>query len=100
MEPELQTPGVFLMRTLVTGSSGLIGRALVSSLLAKGDEVVRLVRSTPVRELEVFWDPARGEIDRSGLEHLDQVVHLAGENIAAGRWTELQKAKIRDSRVG
>ena len=86
------------MRTLVTGSSGLIGRALVSSLLAKGDEVVRLVRSKP-RESEVFWDPSKGEIDRAGLEGLDQVVHLAGENIASARWTEEQTAKIRDSRV-
>jgi uncharacterized protein (TIGR01777 family) len=87
------------MRTLVTGSTGLIGRALVSSLIAKDDDVVRLVRSKPVRESEVYWDPARGEIDRSGLEALHQVVHLAGESIAAGRWNEQTKANIRDSRV-
>jgi uncharacterized protein (TIGR01777 family) len=87
------------MRTLVTGSTGLTGRALVSSLIAKDDEVVRLVRSKPLREYEVYWDPARGEIDRAGLEGLHRVVHLAGENIAAGRWTEQQKARIRDSRV-
>jgi uncharacterized protein (TIGR01777 family) len=48
---------------------------------------------------EIRWDPAEGQIESSGLEGLDAVVHLAGENIAAGRWTAEQKAKIRDSRI-
>jgi len=87
------------MKTLVTGSTGLIGRALVASLMAKGDQVVCLVRSGRGRESDVFWDPARGEIDAPRLEGLDQVVHLAGENIAAGRWNDERKTRIRDSRV-
>ena len=45
------------------------------------------------------WDPAKGEVDAAGLEGLDAVVHLAGENIASGRWNAVRKAAIRDSRV-
>jgi uncharacterized protein (TIGR01777 family) len=46
-----------------------------------------------------LWDPAKGAIDRAALEGLDAVIHLAGENIAAARWTEEQKARILNSRV-
>lgn len=88
------------MKVLVTGSTGLIGSALVPFLAARGHEVVRLVRSQPQPgEAEVHWDPAAGRIDVAGLEGLDAVIHLAGENIAAGRWTAARKARIRDSRV-
>ena len=52
-----------------------------------------------VRQPEVSWDPAKGTIDAGKLEGFDAVVHLAGENIAGGRWTEQRKARIRDSRV-
>lgn len=88
------------MRILVSGSTGLIGSGLVSELSAAGHEVVRLVRGDPAeREREIRWDPAAGQIDRESLNGLDAAVHLAGENIAAGRWTAAQKARIRDSRV-
>jgi uncharacterized protein len=91
------------MKVLVTGSSGLIGLALIPSLAAGGHQVIRLVRPKSSSSLsgvsEVRWDPAEGKIESSGLESLDAVVHLAGENIAAGRWTAEQKAKIRDSRI-
>src|SRR5215471_8237749 len=87
------------MRILVTGASGLIGSAAVASLMSSGHEVVRLVRSRPAGEGTAAWDPAKGTIDKTALEGLDAVVHLAGENIAAARWTEEQKARIKDSRV-
>lgn len=88
------------MKILVTGSTGLIGSALVPFLTTGGHNVVRLVRSKPKPgAAEVYWDPGAGNIDTAGLEGLDAVVHLAGENIAAGRWTTAQKARIRDSRV-
>ncbi len=87
------------MRILVSGSTGLVGQPLVSFLTAAGHEVVRLVRSTPKGDGEIHWDPAAGTIDGAALEGFDGVVHLAGENIAAGRWTAKQKARIRDSRV-
>ncbi len=88
------------MRILVTGASGLIGSALVSALAGAGHEVVRLVRGGGRRRAgTVVWDPGAGTIDHAGLEGSDAVVHLAGENIAAGRWTAARKARIRDSRV-
>ncbi len=48
---------------------------------------------------DFFWDPSRGFIDKAALEGVDGVVHLAGESIAAGRWTEARKERILDSRV-
>jgi uncharacterized protein (TIGR01777 family) len=88
------------MKVAVTGASGLVGSALVPFLSGGGHEVVRLVRRAPRAEGEVRWDPARGEIDRAGLEGVDGVVHLSGENLAGGRWTAARKARLVDSRVG
>lgn len=87
------------MRILVTGSSGLIGSAAVGAFKGAGHDVVRLVRSGSAGPGTALWDPAKGTIDKAALEGLDGVVHLAGENIAAGRWTEEQKARILNSRV-
>jgi uncharacterized protein (TIGR01777 family) len=84
----------------VTGSSGLIGTALVSALEADGQLVKRLVRR-PVREgeNEVAWDPQAGTIDAAALEGVNAVIHLAGENLAAHRWTKSFKQEILDSRI-
>jgi uncharacterized protein (TIGR01777 family) len=88
------------MKILVTGASGLVGSALVPYLSAKGDEVVRLVRSAPKPgAAEIEWDTEKGITDPARLEGLDAVVHLAGENISNGRWTDEKKARIRESRV-
>jgi uncharacterized protein (TIGR01777 family) len=88
------------MRVLVTGSSGLVGSALVPFLNSGGHRVTRLVRSKPrAAEAYALWDPEAGTIDASSLEGLDAVVHLAGESIAAGRWTAARKARILESRV-
>ncbi|HVR73880.1 MAG TPA: TIGR01777 family oxidoreductase [Planctomycetota bacterium] len=86
------------MNILVTGSSGLVGSALVPYLTAGGHRVTRLVRSRP-KEGEASWDPDSGQIDAAVLEGLDAVVHLAGENVASGRWTRAKKERIRQSRV-
>ncbi|GAB4236388.1 MAG: TIGR01777 family oxidoreductase [Deltaproteobacteria bacterium] len=88
------------MRVAITGSTGLVGSGVVSVLSAAGHEVVRLVRRAPaLGENAVRWDPATGEIDAAGLDRLDAVVHLAGENVGSGRWTAARKTAIRDSRV-
>ena len=83
----------------VTGASGLVGSKLVEELVAGGFEVLRLVRRDPVRSGEARWDPDEGSIDEAALQGVTGAVHLAGENVASGRWTEAKKAKIRDSRV-
>jgi len=89
------------MRILVTGSSGLIGSALVPFFTSQGHQVVRLVRPGKAAGTEavVVWDPDAGKLEASLLENFDAVVHLAGHNIAAGRWTEDVKKRIRDSRI-
>ncbi|MSR01651.1 MAG: TIGR01777 family protein [Gemmatimonadetes bacterium] len=82
----------------VTGASGLVGRALVALLTTGGHPVVRLVRR-PAEAGEIFWDPDTGRLDPAALGGVDAVVHLAGESIADGRWTEERKRRIRSSRI-
>jgi uncharacterized protein len=95
------------MKVAVTGSSGLIGTALVASLRADGHEVIRLVRRAPRAADEVRWDPraadagliASGAPGSSALDGLGACVHLAGAGVADRRWTARYKAEIRASRV-
>ena len=91
------------MRVAVTGSTGLIGRTLVERLEADGHQAVRLVRpsdsSNPPGTGVIAWDPSQGEIDLMDLEGIDAVVHLAGEPIAAQRWSDEQKQRIANSRT-
>ncbi|HKP87101.1 MAG TPA: TIGR01777 family oxidoreductase [Blastocatellia bacterium] len=92
------------MKILVTGATGLIGRSLCRRLSADGHAVVGLSRSPEkarglaVREV-LKWEPQSGPPSRQAFVGVDAVVHLAGEPIAARRWTEEQKKRIRDSRV-
>lgn len=94
------------MRVLVTGATGFIGRALCLRLLGAGHRVVALSRS-PSRarsslgaEVEIVpLDPERGGGFAAALDGCDGVVHLAGESIAGGRWSDAKKARIRASRV-
>jgi uncharacterized protein len=88
------------MRILISGSHGLIGSALINLLVADGHEVIRLVRQKPTPGAsEIEWHPNKGLIDAQQLEGLDAVVHLAGESIASGRWTEEKKRAILESRI-
>jgi hypothetical protein len=86
------------MRVLVSGATGLVGSALVPALTTGGHEVLRLTR-TPRAVGDVGWDPAAGTIDRSALDGVDAVVHLAGENVAGARWSAAHRARVRDSRA-
>ncbi|HKP45567.1 MAG TPA: TIGR01777 family oxidoreductase [Pyrinomonadaceae bacterium] len=86
------------MKILISGSHGLVGTALIEALERESHDVFRLVRYAP-GDHEVEWSPDRYSIALAQLEGFDAVVHLAGESIAEGRWTEEKKQKIRDSRV-
>jgi uncharacterized protein (TIGR01777 family) len=87
------------MRILISGSHGLVGTALIKSLETSGHEVFRLVRYGPTSDAEIEWSPDRYSIALSRIEGFDAVVNLAGESIAAGRWTDEKKRRIRESRV-
>ncbi|MBN1817835.1 MAG: TIGR01777 family oxidoreductase [Sedimentisphaerales bacterium] len=94
------------MKIAVSGSSGLIGSAIVKSLLRRGDTVLRLVRRNPPSGAdEIFYRPdenpkaIRNHTEEwSKLNGLDAVIHLAGESIA-GRWSPEKKKRIYASRV-
>ncbi len=86
------------LHVAITGASGLIGRVLGAFLTTGGHEVIRIVRRTPGPG-EVEWQPAHGRIDAKPLDGVDAVVHLAGENVASGRWTAHRKRRIRESRT-
>ena len=89
------------LRIAVTGSSGLIGTALVAGLRASGHRVVRLVRRTPAGTDEIAWDPLAptGGLAPGGLDGLDAAINLAGANVGSRRWTAAYKEEIRASRV-
>ncbi|GAA3445589.1 TIGR01777 family oxidoreductase [Planomonospora venezuelensis] len=87
------------MTIIVTGSSGLLGSALVTALRADGVRVVRLVRRAPQGGDESFWNPAKGLVDPAALEGAEAVVHLAGAGIGDRRWTEQHKREVLRSRV-
>ena len=87
------------MKIAITGSSGLIGSALVPALRTDGHTVLRLVRRAPTGADEVGWDPARRELDPAALADVDAVVNLAGVGIGDQRWSEESKRAVLDSRV-
>jgi len=87
------------MNVLMTGSSGLIGSALTAFLASGGHQVRRLLREPSSEKNTFSWDSARGTFTPGALEGIDAVVHLAGENIAGGRWNSARKDRVRNSRV-
>jgi uncharacterized protein (TIGR01777 family) len=92
------------MKVVVSGATGLVGRALVKSLLAEGHTVTKLVRGgaqefRAPNTTAVRWAPERGQLDAEALEGHDAIVHLAGEPVSEGRWTAEKKRRIIDSRV-
>jgi uncharacterized protein (TIGR01777 family) len=86
------------LKIIISGASGMIGTALTQFLTGGGHEVRALVRRKP-QGSEIFWDPDKGEIDSNSVDNADAVIHLAGENIGAGRWTDERKKRIVESRA-
>jgi uncharacterized protein (TIGR01777 family) len=86
-------------RIAVTGSTGLIGSALVGHLKAEGHTVQRLVRRPALSAEEVTWDPKKGTVDLAALEGVDAIIHLAGANVGDKRWSKKYRAEILNSRL-
>ena len=86
-------------RVAISGASGLIGSALSSYLVARGDDVRHLVRRDARTGSEMSWDPANRRLDPASLEAVDAVVHLAGAGVADRRWTARHKQDVLASRT-
>ncbi len=86
------------MKVLISGSTGLVGRALSYALERDSHTVLALVRRSGVPG-SVYWDPESGRFDSQNLPPLDAVVHLAGEPLIGWRWTASKKNRIRRSRI-
>ena len=92
------------MKILITGATGLVGQALTQSLIHDGHNIVTVSRRPNVARrnpsIEVYqWEPQAGPAPAAALKGVEAIVHLAGESVAARRWTTEQKKRIRDSRV-
>ncbi|MFM1986519.1 MAG: hypothetical protein RIS18_736 [Actinomycetota bacterium] len=87
------------MKLVVTGSSGLIGSALVREAEKKNIEVIKLVRRLPKEKNESQWDPNKGIVDLEVLEKSTAIIHLAGAGVGDRRWTKKYKKEILNSRV-
>lgn len=94
------------MKVLITGATGFLGRAIAKELLLRGHELVVVSRNAeksrsrfPFPARFISWDPVDSTFPAEELEGIHAVVHLAGESIAAKRWSPEQKKMIRDSRV-
>jgi uncharacterized protein len=88
-----------MARYAITGSTGLIGEALIASLVADGHTVQRVVRDASKGGADdIVWDLGARTIEQAKLEGVDVVVHLAGEPIGGSRWTVDTKRRIHDSR--
>ena len=87
------------MKIVITGSSGLIGSALVRDCEKKNFEVLKLVRRAPKQENESQWDPIKGIVDLNVLEKATAIVNLAGAGVGDRRWSKKYKKLILDSRV-
>ena len=87
------------MEVVVSGASGLIGKALVKDLTEHGHTPVRLVRRPVRADDERQWDPAAGELDPEVIESADAVVNLSGAGIGDKRWTPSYKQLLVQSRV-
>lgn len=89
---------------LITGGTGLIGKALSASLAEKGHKVIILTRDPSKHRSQqnisyASWDINRQTIDKDAVSSADHIIHLAGAGVAEKRWTEARKKEIIDSRI-
>lgn len=88
------------MNVLITGGTGLVGKAIIHLLEETGYSVAVLSRNRNIKSIKSFhWDVQKEELDEAAIDFADIIIHLAGENISSKRWTEHQKVNIIDSRV-
>ena len=99
--PEPPQPQESTTRTIaISGATGLVGTALIESFGKSDARLLTVTRNTARQSIDdVIWCPKSGIVNPARLEGMDAFVHLAGENIATGRWTDSTKSRIRDSRV-
>lgn len=90
-----------IKNVLITGGSGLIGQSLTRKLLSEGFNVGWLSRRALNNEkIKSFtWDIRNSKLDSESIEWSDAIIHLAGANVAGGRWTRERKKEILDSRI-
>jgi uncharacterized protein (TIGR01777 family) len=88
-----------MQRVAITGSTGLIGNALVGHLKSEGYTVQRLVRRPSRSAEEITWDPQAGTVDLEALAGVDAIIHLAGAGVGDKRWTKKYKSEILNSRL-
>jgi NAD dependent epimerase/dehydratase family enzyme len=90
-----------MKKVLITGGSGLVGTAISEQLILKGYDVVFLSRKkAALTEKNIFhWNVVENTIDKAAVIDVDHIIHLAGENVAAKKWSTRQKDKILKSRV-
>ncbi|BDQ00640.1 epimerase [Aquiluna sp. KACHI24] len=84
---------------MISGASGLIGTEVARQLKELGHEPVRLTRKKPAAEGEVYWNPAKGELDPAVIETIEAVVNLAGATTGKIPWTKRYMQEIIDSRI-
>lgn len=93
---------------LITGGTGLVGKALTTHLLEKGYRVIILTRNKTKASVSIaasstlnysYWDPSLNQIDPAILQIADHIINLAGAGVADKRWSVSRKKEIRDSRV-
>lgn len=86
---------------LISGGTGLVGKALTNYLITKGHEV-RILSRNPQSSSQLksfYWNVEKNEIDENAFDNVEHIVHLAGSGIADKRWTDRRKQDIIDSRV-
>jgi len=88
-------------KIVITGGSGLVGIPLTKLLIENGYEVVHLTRkkNSKAGVTTFLWDYKNDFIEEGALENASHIIHLAGESIADGRWTNERKKAILDSRT-